>query len=142
RTVDDGHPWTTGLDRLVKESQQRLELSVSTDHRRPQPRHAAMWLGQRPEEASRDNRSRLALQVEVDRLLEGKGGPAGQVGTLAHQDRSRSGGLLEARGDVDRISGDDQLLGCGSNRRDDLAGVDADPDLEPDPMVSLEALVE
>ena len=46
--------------------------------------------------------------------------------------------LLEAGGDVDRVTGGEPLLGPG----DDLAGVDADPELEARPVVALEVVVQ
>src|SRR5437868_5988367 len=142
RTVYDGHPWTARLHGFIEEAQQGLELAVTTDHWRPQARHAALWLRQRTEKSSPGNGSRLALQVEANRLLEGEAGSAGEVGSFAHQHRPGSSRLLEPSGNVHGVPGHDQLLGGRSDRRDDLAGVDADPDLKPDPVVTLEALVE
>ena len=89
---------------------------------------AALRCGKRVHEAERRHRFRLALQLErLDRLdldrsayeLEGR---------LADQDLARIGGVLEPRGDVDRVPGRQSLLGA----RDHLPRVHADPSLHPE----------
>ena len=63
--------------------------------------------------------------------------PASSPTTIA----SESAAPLEPRGDADRLSGDEALSRIG-RRRDDLSGLDPDPDLEPDPVLLDELLVE
>ena len=53
------------------------------------------------------------------------------VGEVADQDVARGGRLLEAGRDVHRVARDEPLTG-GRVAGDDLAGVDADADCEPD----------
>ena len=68
----------------------------------------------------------LPLQLEgLDRLCLGRG-PHEPERLLPDQDLARSGGLLEPRGHVDRVSRRQPLLGTG----DDLAGVEADTGLD------------
>ena len=72
------------------------------------------------------NRVGLALQGQrLDRLDQN--GILGQLQRLlADQDLPRLGGLLEPRGDVDRVAGGEALRRAG----DDLAGCHADASLE------------
>ena len=76
----------------------------------------------------RDRLDRLGL----DRFLHEP------VGLLADEHLARRGGLLEARGHVDRVAGREPLLGAG----DDLAGVDAHAQLQARAVVALELVVQ
>ena len=72
-------------------------------------------------------RNRLCLPLQLERLdrlgLDRVADERERV--LADQDLARLRGLLEPRGDVDRVAGRQPLLGSGH----DLAGVEADPRL-------------
>ena len=60
---------------------------------------------------------------------------------LTDDDLVRGGGRLELRRDADRLSGH-EALACVRRRRDDLARLDPDPDLERDSVLLQELLVE
>ena len=92
----------------------------------------------RPRAAGRRRAARLALRLERGRRLDLDGVAHQPVGRLAEQDLARLGRLLEPRGDVDRVAGRQPLLGAG----DHLAGVDADPELEPRAVAGLELVVQ
>ena len=63
------------------------------------------------------------------------------AGELADDDLVRSCRGLELRGNAHRLSGDEALARVRRSG-DDLAGLDPDPDLEPDPVLLRELLVE
>ncbi len=62
-------------------------------------------------------------------------------GELADDDLACGGEPLQLRGDTDRFAGDEALARVG-RRRDDLAGLDADADLDPDAVIRHKALVQ
>ena len=62
-------------------------------------------------------------------------------GELADDDLACVGEPFQLRGDTDRLAGDEALAGIG-RRRDDLARLDADADLDPDAVILEEALIE
>ena len=83
------------------------------------------------EQAKRVHGLALALDLERAERLE-RGGMVDQAaGELADDDLVRTGRCLELRRDPDRLAGDEALARV-RRRRDDLAGLDPDPDLEPD----------
>ena len=76
------------------------------------------------------HRRRLPLQIERRReLLEGEVRACRTCRPLTDEDRPPLGCLLQARGDVDRVAGDEHLP-ARLARRDHLAGIEADADLE------------
>ena len=83
-------------------------------------------------------RRRLALQLERLHRLDDDRVADERPRLGADQDLARLRRLLEPRGHVDRVAGREPLL----RARHDLAGVDADPQLERRPVVAQEALVE
>jgi hypothetical protein len=93
------------------------------------------------EQAVRRDRLGLALERQLDALALDVVADEG-VRDLADQDLVRGRVLLEPGGDVDRVAGREVhrrvLVGVG----DDLAGVDAGPDRQPDAVEPLELLVE
>ena len=76
----------------------------------------------------------LTLDLEHAERLESRRVVDQPCGDLTDDDLVRGGRLLELRRDADRLSGDEALTRVG-RRRDDLARLDADPDLEPDAVV-------
>lgn len=86
--------------------------------------------------------SALPLRFKGAWRTEAKGVASGQEGSLAHEDRSGLGDLLQPGGHVDRVTGDDELPGSPAHGSDDLAGVDADPDAERHPVALLEVPVQ
>ena len=92
----------------------------------------------RPDERVRPDRLVLALEAQVDRVAEPEQRPCRLEGPVADEHRPRFGLRLEARGNVDRVARDHRAVGMDLRRRQDLTGVDADPDGEPDAVLALE----
>ena len=86
-----------------------------------------------------EGRNALGLALQVERLdgLDVDGVFHQPVRGLADQHFARSGRLLEARGDVHGVSGDEPLPARGI-AGDDLSRVHADPDPDADPVVAFE----
>ena len=78
---------------------------------------------------------------ERQRLLDAHRVAHEAEGPLAEQHVAGPGGLLEPRSDVDRVAGHECLAACAV-ARDDLAGVDADPQGDACPEALLEILVQ
>ena len=108
---------------------QGRELLVAADQRcgRRTPH------GGRPHAHEPERRHRLGLALELERLDRLELGDVRDqlAGERPDQHLVRAGGLLEARGDVDGVAGDEPLPRCRI-ARDDLAGVDAGAVLERD----------
>jgi hypothetical protein len=83
----------------------------------------------------------LAFDLERGYLLDTNGVPHEALRLAADQNLARARRLLEPLGDVNGVAGHEPLTGCGV-ARDDLAGVDAEADLEPDPQSALELVVQ
>src|SRR5262249_15873054 len=124
RLADDGEQLAASFgERLLPAFPDERELALPADETR---RARALRRGEQRGETEGGHRIRLAL--EHDRLdglrLDGL---AHEVdGGLTDQDLSWSCRLLEPRGRVDRVPGDEALLRAG----DDLAGGDPDPGLQ------------
>ena len=135
-------PRSVRLDRFLQEARERLQFAIPAHHGRREAGNPSSRLGKHLHQRVRGDRFGLALQFEGDGLTEAEGVASRQEGSPSDEHRSRLGDLLEPGGHVDRVTGDDQLLGAGPHGSDDLAGVDADPDAECDPMALLEVLVQ
>ena len=142
-----GGPTTTAtpsrrsVDRALQRSTQRRELALASDERRVQSPLERGGDGRDLEQAVRLDRLALALDLERPERLERRGVVDQATRERADDDLVRLGGLLELRGDADRLAGD-QTLPRVRRRRDDLARLHADPDLEPDAVLLRELLVE
>ena len=86
---------------------------------------------------------RLGLPLRVERLdrLDAHGVPHQAQRRLAEQHVTGARRLLEPCGDVDGVAGHERLA-ARAVARDDLAGVDADPQSDPRPEALLEILVQ
>ena len=112
---------------------QDRQLVGPRDQRAP-PRNAA-WRGLGRDGLRRPGDDRLALAFRVDPPFGAvrDGARSGAAGSRADEHLPRIGGLLQARGDVDRVAADHQLTARGGlASRDDLAGVDADAEADVD----------
>ena len=87
------------------------------------------------------HRLALALDRGLSERLENRRVVDEPPGELPHHDLVRTGSLLQLRGDADRLTGHEPLAHVRW-RRDDLAGLDPDPDLEPDALLVRELVVE
>ena len=83
----------------------------------------------------------FALGGEAFEGADGHGVFDQRVGGLADQDVAGGGGLLEAFGEHDGLAGDEGMA-AARVAGDDLAGVDADPDLQVDAVAVVQVLVE
>ena len=102
--------------------------------------------GDRPEardleQAIRGHRLGLPLRLERLDRLDAHCVAHEAEGRLAEQHVAGAGGLLEPRSDVDRVAGHERLA-ARAVARDDLAGVDADPQGDARPEALLEILVQ
>ena len=84
---------------------------------------------QRANERLRDDGLRLALHVDLERPPELERAADGLGRARADDDRARLARLLEPRGDVDGVAGDERAA-LARAADDDLARVDADPERE------------
>ena len=109
---------------------QQLELEVAADEGRGDGRDAARRLAHGLEQVHRERRAEAS---EVERALLGRldrrGGEA--MGEGAEEDLARRSGLLKPGCQVDRLAGRERRLGVVG---DDLAGLDPDPRLQPEPV--------
>jgi hypothetical protein len=106
---------------------QAAQLALASDERRVEVAREGRRLFLEGEQPVRHERLALALQLE--RLPLGLDGVAHEVRRLgAQQDLAGSGALLEPRRDVDGVAGR-EALGAPDH---DLAGVDADPRIDPE----------
>ena len=125
------------LDPRGRETEHR-DLVVAADQRRLLPCSASLVHRHGAAKSfPASNPFALALRVEVAALRVGDHAMRRSPGSLADQDGSGLGELLQAGGDVDGVAAHDQLAtgGCLATR-DDLPGVDPDPqaDLSPVPL--------
>ena len=117
------------LDRAGVRAPQDVELGVAADHRRHEVRGSAGAAADHTCEAERTYRLPFAPQVERTLLLEGE--PAGGLGCpFGDQGLAWACRGLQSRGHDDRLAGDHRIACRWAGRRDDLSGVDADPDLQ------------
>ena len=137
---DGGKAGGPGRDDLVEYLLEAVEVLGSARERRPRrPRD-------RPEacdleQAIRGHRLGLPLRLErLDRLDAHRVAHEAE-GRLAEQHVARARGLLEPCSDVDRVAGHERLA-ARAVARDDLAGVDADPQGDACPEALLEILVQ
>ena len=121
------------LGGALVEAPEELELTVASDHRRAEPRHAT--LGRARASAPRAGRPR---RVAPCRGALGSPSSRNRKPRAARAVRSDttippgSGALLEPGGDVHRVAGHHRVAGLGVGRGEDLAGVHAGPDLQRD----------
>ncbi len=142
RSGNPHQPGSSRLGRLGEEGHERVQLAVAAHHLGAEARDAPGHFGQRLDQTPRGDRIGLALQLQVGGRFEPEGVPCGEVRAFPSQDGARFSGLLQSRRDVHRIARDDHLLDRTSDGRDDVSGVDPDPDLHRDPMALLEVAVQ
>jgi hypothetical protein len=111
---------------------QALQFAAAPDERRVQPASEPRRIWIDPEQAVRLDNLALALQGKLDQF-DAHGIADELKRLLPDQDVARCAALLESRRDVDRVSRNEGLGLAGH----DLAGVDADPDLEVEAVDSL-----
>ncbi len=131
---DHGDARRRVVDRALQRSTQRRELPLAPDELRILSLLECGRDGSDLDQAIRLDRLALALDLERPQRLERRGVVDQATRELADDDRVRLGGCLELRRDADRLAGDETLPRV-RRRRDDLAGLDADADLEPDPVL-------
>jgi hypothetical protein len=119
---------------------QEGKLTLAADHRRVEPPWPLGGLTHRDEAECRDP-LRLALQLERLDLFDLDVVSNEPVGHRAQQDLLGACSLLQPRGHVHRVPGDETLSG-DRVARDHHAGVHAGPDGEPHAPVALELVVE
>ena len=141
RLADDRHQPALGRRESGSELPlEELELLSPAGERRPDPPH------DRPEATDLDQAvggDGLALSLCVERLhgLGPHRGADEAERRLSEQHLTRPCGLLQPRGDVDRIACHERLpVGCVAGHN--LAGVDADPERDPRAEPPLEVLVQ
>ena len=119
------------LDRALDQRAQEGQLGVAADERavrapaaaiRPHRRHPLDGVGR--------DRARPALDPQRARRDGARERLDRPEGALADQDLARLGGLLQARGQVDRLAGD-QEVAAGARAGHDQPGVDPDPQVHP-----------
>ena len=123
-------------DGLRQGGLQTSELAFPPDHRAGEATRPRLRVDL--EETVRGDRCRLPLHLERLQRLHGDCVPDQHPGLRAQQDLTRLGGLLKSRRHVHRITRRKTLLGP----RDDLAGVDADANLEGRAVVACQVVVE
>ncbi len=129
--ADDRHEATAARGGCEVGGAQALELLLLADERRvvaTRDRRRGRIDGLEPE---RDRLARLPLQRQGLELGRLHGVPDEAVRGITQHDLARRGGLLEPLSDCDRLAADEPVAGGGIAGHD-LAGVDPDPDLEPD----------
>ena len=126
---------TVGLG-LRQRGLQATQLTLSADHRAGAP--ARRRLRANSHETVRLDRRRLALQLHAAPRFHDDRVADEHPRLRADQDLARLRRLFEACGDVHRVAGREALL----RARHDLAGVDADPELERRPVFAQQPLVQ
>ena len=107
----DGVP----VDRL---QQRRARVSRPTKPRAPPRTPRGRISVKRADERLRDDRLRLALRLDLERRAELERAPDGLGRARADDDLARLGRLLEPRGDVDGVAGDERAaLARATGRR-------------------------
>jgi hypothetical protein len=123
--------WLALFDRVAVDRLQQLELRASADEgSRAAAEPSRTHQGQRTNERLRQHGLGLPLRVEREWRSELEGAAHCLGGSGTDDGRPGLGCLLEPRGDVDRIAGDEGAAVAGLPG-DDLAGVHADAKLEP-----------
>ncbi len=132
RSDDDSDAHGRAVDRALERSAERGELALAPDEARVLALlecgrdRARARAGDTPE-----HRVALALDLERPERLERRDVVDQATRELADDDRVRVGRCLELRRDPDGLAGDEALPRI-RRRRDDLAGLDPDADLESD----------
>jgi hypothetical protein len=124
--------------RLVVRIAEPAKLPLATDERRVEPSRVGRFLLAKGDDSVRNDGFALSLQLPRLEWLRLDGVPYQPERLCAEQDLARRGSLLQASSDVDRIARGQALFRSG----DDLARVDADPQLEPGSEVPLELFVQ
>ena len=129
--------WLPCLDRPRVRGHQRLQLPPAADHRSVEP--ARKRLRRQIDLVHAMCPDAVLLPLDGERLA---GSSHYRVaddtrGRLADEDLAGACGLLDSLREIDRVAGHEPVT-CGWVARDHLAGVDADPDLEPCPPSLLE----
>ena len=115
------------LDRSLDQRAQERQLGLAADERPERAPAAAVRPDRRhPLDGVGGDRAGPALDPQRTRRDGARERLDGPEGALAHQDLARLSGLLQARGQVDRLAGD-QEVAAGARAGDDEAGVDPDP---------------
>ncbi|HEY3212124.1 MAG TPA: hypothetical protein VGL16_02805 [Actinomycetota bacterium] len=137
---DREQPARLVIDRKVEGPPQRGELSPTAHHRRSHAHPARRPFHHRLQPVSCDGLG-LALQLEGHDRLGDHGLPHEPQRLSAQQDFPRPCGLLESRGNIHGVAGDDRLSGDGV-AGNDRARIDADSNSEPHTVLALEILVQ
>ena len=119
---------------VVEGVPEELQLAVSADHGDVCPADERRRLGVQREQTVRRHGLRFPLRVQRRDSLDRDGVANEPDRVRADEDLAGLGGLLEARGDVDRVSRRESLLGAGH----DLARVDPDAQTEAPCVIALE----
>ena len=126
------------LGGALVEAAEELELTVASDHRGSEPRHAALGnIGLPLLEQDGGDGLLLAAELSLSELAEPEAArrPSGAFG---HHDPARFGALFEPRGHVDRVAGHHRVTRSWVGRGEHLAGVHARPDLQRDAEATIE----
>ncbi len=130
---DDVRPAFGG--RALVHGAEQSELGVAAHHRPAEP-HVGGFAGSTEHGRSHD-RLGLALQGEVATLAEPESANRA-AGPVGGQDLAGFGGGLQPGRGVDDVAGHHRLAGGRIPGRQHLAGVDADPHLQREPMGGVE----
>ena len=115
------------LDGALDQRAQQRQLGLAADEGAERaPAAAVRPDGGHPLDGVGRDRAGPALDPQRARRDGARERLDGAEGALADQDLARLGGLLQARGQVDRLAGD-QEVAPGARAGDDEAGVDPDP---------------
>ena len=116
----------------------RGELALASD----EPRILALLEGRRDraqlDEPIREHRLALALDRDLAQRIQHRDMVDQPRGERADDDLVRAGSCFEPRRDADRLAGDEPLSRV-RRRRDNLAGLDPDPELEADAVLRARA---
>jgi hypothetical protein len=119
----------TFVDRAPVGRGEQVQLPLAADERRARARERA--LGDRLLRDELEGAQRLRLAADGEQLRRAEVEVARRLrGPLRHQHLPRLGGLLQARGGVDRVAGRERLARTRLDDRHDRPGVDPHPQLE------------
>src|SRR5581483_2066831 len=137
---DRDEPARAVRDDALELALEDLQLLLAPRERRRRPARDESHLARSEQPVGRD---RLGLPLDLQRLdALGVDRAMDQlVRTLAEQHLAGTRGLLEPRGDVDGVAGDERLAARRVSRHD-FARVDADAQRDPPSELSLEPLVQ
>ena len=111
----------------LERGQELAELLAAADERHVQRAGKGRRIIKHVEQPPRRDRLRLPSRLDGHHGLDAQRIARDPVCRVAEQDLPRRGGLLQPCGDVHGVAGDERLALFG----DDLARIDADPQLDP-----------